>query len=132
MAARRLLLATPVGELRERGARGRLGPLLTRSDWLRGHLARGAGRSFRASAGNVDELLGVIAPLLDKVDSWVLEDVLCGEELTVADFAIAPSLALLSYRPDLAEDLATRPAARLLDRLLPEPAAAPLANGSRA
>lgn len=121
MAARRLVLATGAGALRERGAQGRLGPLLARSDWLRELLARGAGQSFHAHAGNADDLLGTIPPLLDKVDGWVREGVLGGEELTVADFAVAPSLALLSYRPDLARDLASRPAARLMDRLLPEP-----------
>jgi glutathione S-transferase len=132
MAARRVALATPVGELSARGAGGRLGPLLARSDWLRALLARGAGQSFRASAGNADGLLRVIPPLLDKVDSWIRDDVLCGEELTVADFTIAPSLALLSYRPDLARELETRPAARLMDRLLPEPTSSPLADGSPA
>ena len=132
MAARRLLVATPAGELRERGARGRLGPLLARSDWLRSFVGRGARQSFRARAGDAEDLLRKIQPLLDKVDSWVTEDVLCAEQLTVADFAIAPSLALLSYRPDLARDLASRPAARLMDRLLPEPTASPLAEGSRA
>jgi hypothetical protein len=34
---------------------------------------------------------------------------------------VAPSLALLSYRPDLAAQIAARPAGALLDRLLPEP-----------
>lgn len=128
MAARRVLLATPVGELREQGARGRLGPLLTGSDRLRGLLARRAGLVFQAGAGNIEDLLGAIPPLLDKVDEWVQDGVLCDEELTVADFTIAPSLALLSYRPDLAEDLASRPAGRLLDRLLPEPGASPGTN----
>jgi hypothetical protein len=33
-------------------------------------------------------------------------------------------------RPDLARELATRPAIRLLDRLLPEPMAAPLAKAA--
>jgi glutathione S-transferase len=132
MAARRLLLATRVAELRERGGRGRLGPLLARSDRLRDVLARGAGQSFRANAGNVEDLLSTIPPLLDKVDTWIQEEVLCGEELTVADFVIAPSLALLSYRPDLDRELATRPAARLMDRLLPDPTASPLPVDSRA
>ena len=36
---------------------------------------------------------------------------------------IAPSLALLSYRRDLRDEIARRPAVRLIDRLLPEPAA---------
>jgi glutathione S-transferase len=121
MTARRLLLATPIEELRERGGRGRLGPLLARSDRLRELLARRAGLLFRAGAANVDELLGSVPPLLDKVDGWVEAGDLCGAELTVADFSIAPSLALLSYRPDLAADLASRPAGRLMDRVLPEP-----------
>jgi glutathione S-transferase len=125
MAARRLLLATPAQDLRERGARGRLGPLLTRSDRLRGVLARRAGKAFRAGDRNVDELLRAISPLLDTVDGWVEEEVLCGETLTVADFTIAPSLALLSYRPDLDRELAGRPAGRLIDRLLPDPTRSP-------
>lgn len=137
MAARRLLLATPVSELREDGARGRLGPLLAKSDWLRGILARRAGLVFRAGDHNIDDLLAAIPPLLDTVDGWVREEVLCGQSLTVADFAVAPSLALLSYRPDINRELADRPAGRLLDRLLPDPtapqpAAAPPAVASRA
>lgn len=129
MAARRLVLATGVHELRDRGAHGRLGPLLTRSDRMRVLLARGAAQSFRASSDNAEDLLRAIPSLLDKVDSWVHEGVLCGEELNVADFTIAPSLALLSYRPDLARELAARPAGRLMDRLLPEPVASRLADG---
>jgi len=125
MAARRLLLATPVGELRERGARGRLGPLLTRSDWLRGVLARRAGKAFRAGERNADDLLRAVPPLLDTVDGWVEQGVLCGPTLSVADFAIAPSLALLSYRPDLARELTERPSGHLIDRLLPDPTTPP-------
>lgn len=121
MAARRMALATPLDELRDRGARGRLGPLLTRSDRMRVLLARGAARSFRASSDNAEDLLRAIPALLDRVDGWVDQGVLCGEELNVADFTIAPSLALLSYRPDVARELAARPAWRVVDRLLPEP-----------
>lgn len=132
MAARRLLLATPVAELREGGSRGRLGPLLAKSDWLRGLLARRAGLVFRAGERNAEDLLGAVPPLLDRVDAWVQEGVLCNEGLTVADFAIAPSLALLSYRPDLDRDLANRPSGRLMNRLLPDPTASPLPLGSRA
>jgi glutathione S-transferase len=98
---------------------------LTRSDRLRGVLARRAGKAFRACDRNADELLRAISPLLDTVDGWVEEEVLCGETLTVADFTIAPSLALLSYRPDLDRELAGRPAGRLIDRLLPDPTRSP-------
>ena len=129
MAARRLALATGVDGLRDRGGRGRLGPLLTRSDRMRVLLARGAARSFRAGSDHAEDLLRAIASLLDKVDSWVDQGVLCGEELNAADFTIAPSLALLSYRPDLARELAARPAARLMDRLLPEPVDSRLGGG---
>ena len=132
MAARRLLLATPVEELREGGARGRLGPLLAKSDWLRAILARRAGLVFRAGDRNVDALLAAIPPLLDQVDEWARAGVLDGDGLNVADFTIVPSLALLSYRPDLDRELSGRPAGRLLDRLLPDPTAAPRPVGARA
>ena len=132
MAARRLLLATPIEQLRERGARGRLGPLLARSVRLRELLARRAGLLFRADESNIDELRGSIPGLLDKVDGWVERGDLCGPQLTVADFTIAPSLALLSYRPDIAAELAGRPAGRLVDRVLPEPHVLREPGGARA
>ena len=37
---------------------------------------------------------------------------------------IAPSLALLTYVQDLRPEIERRPAIRLVDRILPEPAAA--------
>ena len=62
--------------------------------------------------------------MLDRVDEWVAAGVLGGGELNAADFMIAPSLALLSYRGDLAAEIKARPCGALLDRLLPEPRAA--------
>jgi hypothetical protein len=59
--------------------------------------------------------------MLDRVDAWIAEGVLASTALNVADFMVAPSLALLSYRPDLATQIAARPAGAMLDRLLPEP-----------
>jgi glutathione S-transferase len=121
MAARRMALATDLDALNMRGADGRLGPLLTKSKWMRAPLSRGAGQSFRANSHNEDALLRAIPPMLDKVDAWIGEGVLCGGELNVADFTIAPSLALLAYRRDLNEQLSRRPAGALVDRLLPDP-----------
>jgi hypothetical protein len=43
--------------------------------------------------------------------------------LNVADFLVAPSLALIGYRRDLAEEVASRPSWALVERLLPAPAA---------
>jgi hypothetical protein len=64
--------------------------------------------------------------LLDRVDWWVGEGLLNGEELSVADFVIAPSVALLAYHRDLAEEIERRPAGQMLDRVFasrsPEPA----------
>jgi glutathione S-transferase len=121
MAARRVALATDLEDMNMRGADGRLGPLLARSGWMRALLSRTAGQPFRANSRNVDALLGAIPPMLDKVDAWIGEGVLCADELNVADFTIAPSLALLAYHRELREQISARPAGVLVDRLLPEP-----------
>jgi len=120
MAARRVALASDLNAMHMRGADGRLGPLLAKSGWLRAVLSPTTAQSFRASSRNLDELLDAIPPMLDRVDAWIGEGVLCGEELNAADFAIAPSLALLCYRPELSEQVSARPAGVLVDRLLPE------------
>ena len=125
MAARRTALATAargLDAIHRRGGDGRLGALLTRSDAMRGPLSRMAGHSFRANHGNESELIADVPALLDRVDAWIEEGVLCGDQLNAGDFAIAPSLALLSYRPELGEEISARPAGVLVDRLLPEPA----------
>jgi glutathione S-transferase len=124
MAARRVALATAshgLDAMHLRAGDGRLGPLLARSGPVRAVASRVAGRSFRAGAGNEAALLAAIPPMLDRVDAWIEEGVLGAPALNVADFVIAPSLALLCYRPDLALQIAARPAGAVLDRLLPEP-----------
>ena len=62
--------------------------------------------------------------MLDRIDAWIAEGVLNGEQLNAADFMIAPSLALILYREDVMPLFEGRAALRLVDRLLPEPAAA--------
>lgn len=47
--------------------------------------------------------------------------VLGGDEPNVADFMVAPCLALVLYRPDVMHLFEGRPALALVDRLLPEP-----------
>jgi hypothetical protein len=44
-----------------------------------------------------------------------------GDQLNAADFMIAPSLALLTYRRDVAAQIASRPMLALVDRLLRVP-----------
>ncbi|MGH3371486.1 MAG: hypothetical protein ACRDPR_15960, partial [Nocardioidaceae bacterium] len=126
MTARRLVLAGaahPREALFDRAARGRLGPLLTRIDLLRLVGANTFGRvAFGANSGTEAELLASVPPMLDRVDDWIEAGVLNGEQLNAADFMIVTSLALLTYRRDLRGEVERRPAGRLVDRVLPQPA----------
>jgi glutathione S-transferase len=127
MTARRVLLATSaqgLDAIRNRGADGRLGPLLAAGERERLLASRMAGLFFRARGGSEKKLLPALPSLLDRVDEWIAAGVLNAAELNVADFMIAPSLALLSYRDDLAAEIQARPCGAFLDRLLPEPGAA--------
>jgi glutathione S-transferase len=126
MAVRRLGLAGlrhGPDSLSNPGGDGRLGPLLWRQPALRRVGARLiAVFVFGANARAEAELLAALPEMLDRIDGWVEAGVLNGDELNAADFMIAPSLALLTYHPDLRQEIERRPAIRLLDRLLPEPA----------
>jgi hypothetical protein len=108
--------------LAARGNDGRLGPLLSRNESMRVVAARTAARfAFRANRGTERELLKALPPMLDRIDAWVGAGVLNADALNAADFMIAPSLALLSYRHDLQPEIQARPMGALIDRLLPEP-----------
>jgi glutathione S-transferase len=125
MAARRVVFcAASQGRdgLRNRGGDGRLGPILSRNDTARFLGSRMAARPFRADPAAERQLLASIPEMLDRVDGWIAAGVLNAESLNAADYMIAPSLALLTYRPDLRPVVEARPAAALVDRLLPEPA----------
>lgn len=126
MAARRTLMAAAglsLDAMHERGARGRLGPLLARNDPARLLMNAVASRTaFKAGTGRSDELIAALPPMLDRIDDWIADGTLNGERLNAADLMIAPSLALLDYRLDLRDRLRRRPSYALLERVLPEPA----------
>jgi glutathione S-transferase len=63
-----------------------------------------------------------IPAALDQIDSWIEEGVLNGPELNAADYQIAPSIRLLMAFDDLRPVVEGRPAGRLAERVLPEPA----------
>jgi glutathione S-transferase len=125
MSARRLALSGSLHGLdafRHRGGDGRLGALLANGDLLRSINSRIAARAiFRADANAERELLDELPAMLERIDAWIADGVLDGPRLNVADFLIAPSLALIAYRLDLRAQVEARPAGALLQRVLPEP-----------
>jgi glutathione S-transferase len=126
MAVRRVLLAASLRGLDglvNRGEDGRLGPLVSQHATMRIAVARIVARfAFAVDARSEPELLAVLPGMLDRIDAWIEDGLLNGEDLYAADFMIVTSLALLCYRPDLLSELEQRPAIRLIDRVLPEPA----------
>jgi glutathione S-transferase len=119
MAARRLVTACrdPVGG----GDQGRLGPLLWHNGTVRRAGMAVVRQAFAAGRRAEAELLSAMPAMLDRVDRWIEAGVLNGERTNAADLMIAPSLALLTYRPDTRIEIERRPLLGLVDRLLPEP-----------
>ena len=100
-----------------------MGHLLYRSELLRRLLIPEIGRRvFAVDESTDEELLPELPAMLDRIDAWIADGVLGGEQLNAADFMVAPSLALILYRPDVRPQFDGRPALELVDRLLPEPA----------
>ena len=126
MAARRIpgvaIVRDPAKYAKTSGD-GRMGYLLYKNELARRLIVpRIIGRIFRANPANDAALLAELDEMLDKIDAWIGEGVLNGPELNVADFMVAPSLALILYRDDVRPRFEGRPALDLVDRLLPEPA----------
>ena len=129
MAARRI---PGVGAVRDpatfarAAGNGRLGYLLYKRELVRRVLfPRILGRIFVAGPAREPEILAELPVILDRIDAWIADGVLGGTELNAADFMVAPSLALILYRPDVRPMFEGRPALALVDRLLPEPAQQP-------
>jgi glutathione S-transferase len=76
---------------------------------------------FAAGPSKEREILAELPAMLDRIDAWIADGVLGGAELNAADFMVAPSLALILYRPDVMPMFEGRPCLELVDRLLPEP-----------
>jgi glutathione S-transferase len=125
MAARRIpgaaIVRDPATFARTSGD-GRLGYLLYKRELLRRLIVpRILHDVFAAGPATEDEILAGLPPLLDRIDAWIAEGVLNGPQLNAADFMVAPSLALILYRPDVKPLFEGRPTMELVDRLLPEP-----------
>ena len=126
MEARRILGAAVVRDperLSRLTADGRLGYLLYRPRLARRLIVpQILRRVFATSANPEKDPIDGLPALLDRVDAGIAAGLLGGEDLNVADFMVAPSLALILYRPDARQLFEGRPALALVDRLLPEPA----------
>jgi glutathione S-transferase len=120
IAAAGALLDPP--EFRRAAADGRMGYLLYRRALARRLIIPMIGRLVFAVDRDTDrELLAALPATLDRIDAWIADGVLGGPQPNAADFMVAPSLALILYRPDVLPLFEGRPALELVDRLLPEP-----------
>jgi glutathione S-transferase len=126
MAARRIPGAAAVRDpatFSRSSGDGRLGYLLYKRALTRRLIVPRILRGVFASDPAAErELLDDLPPMLDRIDAWIGAGILGGSQLNVADFMVAPSLALILYRPDVMPMFEGRPALELVDRLLPEPA----------
>ena len=80
-------------------------------------MATGVHRASDAAGREDTELL---PERLDRIDAWIAEGLLDGEELNAADFQIAPNVAALMMSDDLRPFVEGRPAARLARRVAPD------------
>jgi glutathione S-transferase len=126
MAARRIPGAAVVRDpaaFSHSAGDGRLGYLLYKRELARRLIVpRILHGVFAASPKAERDPVAELPAMLDRIDAWIAEGVLGGAELNVADFMVAPSLALILYRPDVMPMFEGRPALELVDRLLPAPA----------
>ena len=128
MVARRLALAALLhgpDALADRADDGRLGPLLFHHTTVRRAGVEFIRRFVFAANADAERALQSRLPgMLDRIDAWIADGVLNGEQLNAADYMIAPSLALLWYVLVLRPVMEGRPTMELVDRLLPESVAA--------
>lgn len=74
----------------------------------------------QATDENVRRGLGQLPGFLDRIDAWIEEGVLDGEQLYAADYQIAPSLRLAMTMQDLRPVIDARPAGRFARRVIPD------------
>lgn len=126
MVARRVTAAAAVTDpsmLRRSAGDGRMGHLLYRRALARRLIIPLIGRLvFAVDRDAEHELLAELPAILDRIDGWIDDGILGGTPPNAADLMVAPSLALMLYRPDVLPLFEGRPALELVDRLLPEPA----------
>jgi glutathione S-transferase len=76
-------------------------------------------RFNEATDENVRRSLAALPAMLQKIDDWIADGTIGGEQPNVADFQIAPSLRLAMTLDDLRPAIESRPAGELAMRLVP-------------
>jgi len=76
-------------------------------------------RFNEASDENARAAAAKLPALLDRVDAWIEDGTLNGDQLNAADFQIAPSIALAMTLDDLRSAIENRPTGALAKRVVP-------------
>jgi glutathione S-transferase len=76
-------------------------------------------RSRGATDDNVRQAIAAFPGMLQRIDDWIEEGVLGGEQPNAADLQIAPSVRLAMSLDDLRPAIEGRPAARLATKIVP-------------
>ena len=76
-------------------------------------------RFNEATDENARAAAAKLPALLDRVDAWIEDGTLGGEQLNAADFQIAPSIGLAMTLDDLRPAIENRPAGALARRVVP-------------
>lgn len=77
-------------------------------------------RLNKASDENVRADLAALPGALERIDAWIADAVLGGEDLNAADYQIATSVKLLMTLDDLRPAIAERPAGEHAERVVPD------------
>jgi glutathione S-transferase len=77
-------------------------------------------RFNEATDENVRRDLAALPGFLDRIDAWIAEGILGGEQLNAADFQIAPSIRLAMTLQDLRPAIEARPAGKHARRVIPD------------
>ena len=85
-----------------------------------GPLVALSARFNEASDENVRADLAALPGMLQRIDDWIADGVLGGEQLSAADLQIATSLRLLTTLQDLRAPIESRPAGELALRVSPD------------
>ena len=78
-----------------------------------------AARFNEAGDANTRSAIEALPAMLDRIDAWIADGTLNGEQLNAADFQIATSIGLALTMDDLRPAIESRPAGALAKRVVP-------------